>query len=133
MFCLTRCRISMCQGLGPKNTMKFRKSTVRFHPFFESDTLYCSSNVLCTAFGCFAILRIEGCLNGNYPLTVFSEYPSPQLIFIHIHQLFRILYTLFQLDTVNIYWWWCIHFCRVPRPGDRALVRARRGLHTILY
>ena len=26
---LTRCRISMCQGLGPKNTMKFRKSTVR--------------------------------------------------------------------------------------------------------
>ena len=25
----TRCRISMCQGLGPKNTMKFRKSTVR--------------------------------------------------------------------------------------------------------
>ena len=28
MFFLTRCRISMCQGLGPKNTMKFRKSTV---------------------------------------------------------------------------------------------------------
>ena len=25
---LTRCRISMCQGLVPKNTMKFRKSTV---------------------------------------------------------------------------------------------------------
>ena len=25
---LTRCRISMCQGLGPKKTMKFRKSTV---------------------------------------------------------------------------------------------------------
>ena len=25
---LTRCRIPMCQGLGPKNTMKFRKSTV---------------------------------------------------------------------------------------------------------
>ena len=24
----TRCGISMCQGLGPKNTMKFRKSTV---------------------------------------------------------------------------------------------------------
>ena len=23
---LTRCRISMCQGLGPKNTMKFRKT-----------------------------------------------------------------------------------------------------------
>ena len=25
---LARCRISMCQGLGPKSTMKFRKSTV---------------------------------------------------------------------------------------------------------
>ena len=25
---LTRCRISMCQGLGPTDTMKFRKSTV---------------------------------------------------------------------------------------------------------
>ena len=25
---LTRCRISMCQGLGPKNTIEFRKSTV---------------------------------------------------------------------------------------------------------
>ena len=37
----------------------------------------------------------------------------PQLIFIHIHQLFRILYTLFWLDTANIYWWWCMNFCRV--------------------
>ena len=27
-FVLTRYRISMCQGLGPKNTMTFRKSTV---------------------------------------------------------------------------------------------------------
>ena len=25
---LTRCRISMCQGLGPRNTTKFRKSAV---------------------------------------------------------------------------------------------------------
>ena len=25
---LTRCRISMCQGLGPKSTMEFLKSTV---------------------------------------------------------------------------------------------------------
>ena len=25
---LTRCRISMCQGLGPKKTMQFRKPTV---------------------------------------------------------------------------------------------------------
>ena len=31
----------------------------------------------------------------------------------HIHQLFRILYTLFVLDTVNVYWWWCIIVCRV--------------------
>ena len=37
----------------------------------------------------------------------------PQLRFIHIHQLFRIQYTLFRLDTVNIYWWWCIKLCRV--------------------
>ena len=36
----------------------------------------------------------------------------PQLIFIHLHQLFRVLYTLW-LDTVNIYWWWCINLCRV--------------------
>ena len=27
MFFLTRCRISMCQGLGQKTTMKFRKSS----------------------------------------------------------------------------------------------------------
>ena len=37
----------------------------------------------------------------------------PQLIFIHIHQLFRVLYTLLWLDTVNIYWRWCINLCRV--------------------
>ena len=35
---LTRCRISMCQGLGPKNTMKFRKSTVRPHLFSTVST-----------------------------------------------------------------------------------------------
>ena len=40
-------------------------------------------------------------------------YTFPQLEFIRIHQLFRIQYTLFQLDTVNIYWWWCINICRV--------------------
>ena len=34
-------------------------------------------------------------------------------MFIHIHQLFRIHYTSFWLDTVNIYWWWCINLCRV--------------------
>ena len=38
---------------------------------------------------------------------------GPQLIFVHIHQLFRILYTLFWLDAVSIYWWWCINYCRV--------------------
>ena len=38
---------------------------------------------------------------------------APQLIFIHIHQLFRIQYTLVWLDTVNIYWWWCINYFRV--------------------
>ena len=37
----------------------------------------------------------------------------PQLRFINIHQLFRIQYTLFELDTVNIYCWWCISLCRV--------------------
>ena len=36
----------------------------------------------------------------------------PQLIVIHIHLLFRILYTLFRLDTVNIYWWWYVNVCR---------------------
>ena len=41
-----------------------------------------------------------------------------QLIFVHIHQLFRVLYTTFLLDTVNIYWWWCITLCRVA-PEDR--------------
>ena len=37
----------------------------------------------------------------------------PQLIFIHIHQLFRMLYTSVSLNTVNVYWWWCMIFCRV--------------------
>ena len=48
------------------------------------------------------------------PGGVREEGLYPQLIFIHIHQLSRILYTLVQLDTVNIYWWWCINSCRVP-------------------
>ena len=34
-------------------------------------------------------------------------------IYTYLVQLFIILYTLFQLDTANIYWWWCINFCRV--------------------
>ena len=47
---------------------------------------------------------------------------GPQLVLVHMHQLFRIPYTLFQLelDTVNIYWWWCIKFCRVG--GARAII-----------
>ena len=38
---------------------------------------------------------------------------SPHLIFIPIHQLFRIQYNCFWLGNVIIYWWICIHFCRV--------------------
>ena len=38
---------------------------------------------------------------------------SPQLRLIHIRQLFRTQYAVFRLDTGNIYWWWCILFCRV--------------------
>ena len=45
---------------------------------------------------------------------------DPQLMFMHIHHLFRILYTLASLGTVNIYWWWCINLCRVLRFGTRA-------------
>ena len=37
----------------------------------------------------------------------------PELGFIHIHQLFRILYTCFELDAVNIGWWICIIVCLV--------------------
>ena len=37
---LTRCRISMCQGLGPKNTMKLRKSTVSIYPSIYSTVQY---------------------------------------------------------------------------------------------
>ena len=48
----------------------------------------------------------------------------PQLIFIHIHQLFGTQYTLFELDTVNIYWWWCINFCRVLLPSRRGIPRS---------
>ena len=38
-----------------------------------------------------------------------------------MHQLFRMLYALVSLDTVNIYWWWCISLCRVlyPREGGQ--------------
>ena len=46
----------------------------------------------------------------------------PQLRFIHIHQLFRILYTLL-VDTVNIYWWWCINSCRAALATRTAIFR----------
>ena len=36
-----------------------------------------------------------------------------QLICIHAHQLFRIQYTCFELDTVNIDWWIRIYVCLV--------------------
>ena len=36
----------------------------------------------------------------------------PQLIVIHIHQVFRVQYTLVWSDTGNIYWW-CVNLCRV--------------------
>ena len=36
-------------------------------------------------------------------------------VYIHIHQLFRIQYTCFKSDTVNMYWWICIHLCSVIR------------------
>ena len=40
---------------------------------------------------------------------------SPQLRFIHIHQLVRIQYTCVEFDTVNVDWWMCINVCRVSR------------------
>ena len=39
---------------------------------------------------------------------------DPQLMFIHIHQLFRILCTCFELDAVSIDWWTCINVCLLP-------------------
>ena len=71
-----------------------------------------------------------------------QTHNNPQLRCIHIHQLFRILYTLFRLDTVSIYWWWCINFCRVqgrpvqrPRGLRRGLrqVQVRRPIYIYIY
>ena len=42
----------------------------------------------------------------------------PQPIFIHIHQLFMVRYTCFELDTANIYWRMCIHVCLVHTCSD---------------
>ena len=47
-----------------------------------------------------------------------EETLNPQLICIHIHQLFRILYTLVSSYTVNFYWWWSIIVCRVLKALD---------------
>ena len=44
---------------------------------------------------------------------ISSGAPCPQLRFIHIHQLFRIQYTCFELDTANTDWWICANFCLV--------------------
>ena len=52
----------------------------------------------------------------TYTYTCTLRSQVPRLIFIHIHQLFRIQYTLFHVDTVNIYWWWCINSCRSQVP-----------------
>ena len=60
---------------------------------------------------------------------------APQLVFIHIHQLFSILYTLFSLDTVNIYWWRCINLCRVGALQGRQAghVRGHRRVCVCIY
>ena len=58
-------------------------------------------------------LALNFCLKLLLTKTIFRLALNPQLTFIHIHQLFRIHYTWFKIDTVNIYWWWCINYCRV--------------------
>ena len=45
---------------------------------------------------------------------------DPQLRFIHAHQLFRIPYTCFELDTVKIDWWICTNVCLVGDIGHRS-------------
>ena len=42
-----------------------------------------------------------------------SRHKFQQLRFIHRNQLFRIQYTCFELDTVNIDWGICINVCLV--------------------
>ena len=52
---------------------------------------------------------------GIPPTSACSDWSShlPQPRVIHTHQLFRLQYTCFELDTVNIDWWMCINFCLV--------------------
>ena len=49
-------------------------SRIRF--IHASNHILCSSNVVYIDVSYLAILRIEGCLNSNYPLTVFFESPN---------------------------------------------------------
>ena len=62
-------------------------------------------------------MRAARDLAGTQTSSCLFKQQIPQLIFIHIHRLFRILSTLFKLYTVNIYWWWCINYCRVQIVG----------------
>ena len=43
---------------------EFRDFKDKVYPFFESDTLFLEC-CFCVAFSCFAIRRIEGCLNST--------------------------------------------------------------------
>ena len=76
--------------------------------------------------------------DAEYPIAIPVKGLGPQLIFIHIHQWFRIQYTCFELDTVNIDWWICIIVCLVlglPQPtavaatakASKAFKRQRKG------
>ena len=70
----------------------------------------------CTVSGA---ISCNNCPKMFFMCTVFdiincSTCPNPQLIVIHIHQLFRMQYTCCQLDTVTIYWCIGIKICRVP-------------------
>ena len=61
------------------------------------------------------MLRCAKCLSPGQSRTPLEDRESPQRRFIHMHQLFRIQYTWFELDTVNIDCWIRINFCLVER------------------
>ena len=48
----------------------------------------------------------------------------PHLRFIHIHQLFSIQYTCFELDAVNVDWWICAVFCLELSPSGTGRIQA---------
>ena len=52
---------------------------------------------------------------------------GPQLRFIHIHRVFRIQHTFFELDTVNTDWWICIFGCLVQGPLRQGGRQGRPG------